>query len=165
MATRTSATPQFHPTPLTQFATKPHVGMAANSPGMNGPPKDGPKDVKPPPPNGQPHLGNQQGPDVSPRNSTAGTAPPTPGVSHQQPPGPPPTSLPPPTSRGPGAQTPTPQQQPGMAGMLSMPMNISGMSDNFMFGMEDFDVFSKHDDLDFGQWLNNTEDGPNFELK
>ena len=164
MATRTSGTPQFHPTPLTQFATKPHIGMVANSPGMNGPQKDGSKDVKPLQPNGQPHLGNQPGPDVSPRNSTAGTAPPTPGVTHQQPPGPPPNSIPPPTSRGPGAQTPTPQLQPGMAGMLSIPMNMSGMdADNFMFGMEGLDVF-KHDDIDFGQWLNTTED-PGFELK
>jgi hypothetical protein len=146
---------------------------------MNGPSKDGAKDIKRPQSNGQPQQGNQPGPEVSPRNTSTGTAPPTPGTSNQPTPGLPPTNLPPPApnSGGPSAQTPAPQHPPGMPSMLSMPMNIPGMTGmnpgDFMFEanlMEEFDVFSKPEgdinfERDFGQWFNSTEDGAGLELK
>lgn len=135
---------------------------------MNGPSKEGAKDITPPQSNGQSQPGNQPGPDVSPRNTT--TAPPTPGASSQPTPGLAPTSLPPPASAsgGPSAQMPTPQQSAGMPGMLSM--NMTG---DFMFEttlMEDFDVFGKQEtdinfERDFGQWFNTTEDGTGLEMK
>jgi len=139
---------------------------------MNGPSKDGAKDIKRPQSNGQPQQGNQPGPDASPRNISTGTAPPTPGATNQQTPGLPPTNLPPPpasVSGGSSAQGSVPQQPP-MPSMLGMPMNIPGMtgmnSGDFMFEtnlMEDFDVFNKQEgdinfERDFGQWFNTTTD-------
>ena len=61
-----------------------------------------------------------------------------------------------------------------MPSMLGMPMNIPGMTgmnpSDFMFEMEDFDVFNKPEgdinfERDFGQWFNTTEDGASLELK
>jgi hypothetical protein len=147
--------------------------MPASSPGMNGPSKDV-KEIKRPQSSGQAQQGNQLGPEVSPRNTSTGTAPPTPGTSNQPTPGLPPTNLPPPPG-GSSAQNSAPQQP--MPSMLGMPMNIPGMTGmnpgDFMFDaslMEDFDVFNKPDgdlnfERDFGQWFNTTEDGAGLELK